>query len=76
MGLKESLESTLFAIIASALLIIVTIVYFGITLWVVKVGSEMFFGPGLETNYAVLAAALLSASGVLGGALKENVIIA
>ena len=76
MGIKESLESTLLAIVASALLIIVTIIYFGITLWVVKIGSNMFFGPGLETNYAVLAAALLSASGVLGGALKENVIIA
>lgn len=71
MGVKESLESTLLVIVASLLLIIVTIIYFGITLWVVKVGSNLFFGPGLDANFAVLAASILSASGVLGGAFKD-----
>ena len=71
MGVKESLESTLLVIVASLLLIIVTIIYFGITLWVVKIGSNLFFGTGLTANFAVLAAAILSASGVLGGAFKE-----
>jgi len=38
---------------------------------VVKIGSDLFFGPGLDANFAVLAAAILSASGVLGGAFKD-----
>ncbi|MBW6518601.1 MAG: hypothetical protein K0A89_08890 [ANME-2 cluster archaeon] len=71
MGIRDSLESTLLVIFASVLLIIVTIIYFGITLMVVKIGSDLFFGPGLDANFAVLAAAILSASGVLGGAFKD-----
>jgi len=71
MGVKEMMESTLLVIFASVMLLIVVIIYFGITLWIVKIGSILFFGPGLDTNFAVLAAALLSATGILGGAFRE-----
>ncbi len=68
--IKEGLEVLLITFVASILMILLGIVYFGVTLWVIKTSSNFFFGPGLTANWAVLSAALMAVGGILAGALE------
>ena len=68
--IKEGFGAIAVAAFASLILIIMGILYFGITLWVIKAASDFFFGVGLEANWAVLSAAIMSAAGVLVGTKK------
>jgi hypothetical protein len=68
----EGLKAIFVTIIASALLIFLSIIYFGITLWVIKGASNMFFGHGLEANWAVFSSALLATGSILAGALEKK----
>ncbi len=70
MAVKENLEGLLVTVVASVLLIVLGIIYFGITLWVIKTASNSFFGPGLDANWAVLSAAILSAAGILAPSIN------
>jgi len=58
--------------VASILMIILGIVYFAITLWVVQTASNLVFGPGLDANWAVFSAAIISTGAVLAGALEKK----
>ena len=70
--IKEALETLVVTAIASILMVLLGIIYFGITLWVVKTASNYFFGPGLEANWAVFSAAILSAGSILAGSLEKK----
>jgi len=59
-------------LIASLVSILMGILYFGVTLWVIKTASDFFFGSGIEANWAVLAAAILSTGAVLAGAIERK----
>lgn len=72
MRIGETLETLVVTFVASVLLIVLGIIYFGVTLWVVKAASRAFFGPGLEANWAVLSAALMSVGAILAGALEKK----
>jgi len=60
------------ALIASLVSILMGIIYFGITLWIIKIASEYFFGGAVEANWAVLAAAIVATGAVLAGALERK----
>ena len=65
------LEGLLILIASSIILVIAGIVYFMLTLFTVKVGSGLLgFETILEANYAVLAASMLVAAGILGSAIQ------
>ena len=68
----EWIKNLSITFVATVLLIVLSIIYFGLMLWVVKVSSNAFFGPGLEANWAVFSAALMSAATVLAGALEKK----
>jgi len=59
-------------LIASLVSILMGILYFGITLWVIKVASNFFFGASLDANWAVLSAAIVATGAVLAGALERK----
>jgi hypothetical protein len=59
-------------LITSALLIVLGIFYFGISLWIIKIASNIFFGTGLEANWAVLSAALISVGAILAGSIERK----
>lgn len=70
MGCLKDLKAIGFTVVASALLILLGLVYFMINLWIVKVGSGMLgFAP--TSDWAVLAAALLTVGGVVGSTIKK-----
>lgn len=59
-------------LVASVMLIILSIVYFAITLLVVNASSLLVLGEGLDPNWAVFSAAILSAGAVLASALEKK----
>lgn len=71
MGLKEGFEAVLVTLAAAIVLIIVGVIFFGVTLWIINVASGLFFGAGLEANWAVLSASLLSVGALIAGALSS-----
>jgi len=71
-AIKESFESLFITSIASILLIVLGIIYFGVTLLVIKLASRAVFGPGLQANWAVLAAAILAFGAILAGAIEKG----
>ena len=72
MFLRTGLQALLVTMIASVILIALSIIYFGVTLWVVRIASDLVFGPGLDVNWAVLSAALLAFGGVLASAIERK----
>ena len=70
--ITEGLRALVVTFVASILLIILGLIYFGITLWIIKAASEVFFGTGLEANWAVLSAALMAVGAILAGALEKK----
>ncbi|MFH1683171.1 MAG: hypothetical protein ABIA37_05240 [Candidatus Woesearchaeota archaeon] len=68
---RNSVLAILATVAASVLLVILSIIYFGIILWVVKTASKFFFGEGLETNWAVLSAAVLTAGSIIAGSMRR-----
>lgn len=70
--IAEGIKALLITVFASVLLIALSMVYFGITLWIIKAASNAFFGPGLEANWAVLSAAILSVGGIMAGSMERR----
>lgn len=70
--LKEGFQFIGVSLVAAVALIILGIVFFGVTLWIMKIASDFFFGPGLEANWAVLSAAIMSIGAVVAGALEKK----
>jgi hypothetical protein len=54
------------AIAVSVILVLLGLVYFVVNLWIVKFGAELL-GYNPDSNAAVIAAALLTVSGLIGG---------
>jgi len=68
----EWIKNLAITFVTTVLIIFLSIVYFGILLWIVKISSDTFFGTGLEANWAVFAAAIMSAATVLAGSLEKK----
>jgi len=56
-------------IVSTIILIILGIIYFAITLWVIKVAADWIFDASLSVDWAVLAAAIVTLGSMLGGSL-------
>ena len=67
-GLFESLIVT---VIASLILIAMGLVYFILTLWVIKFGSGLM-GYSIDGNSAVLSTAVVVAGIMVGSAIKNS----
>ena len=65
------IEDLLVTIIASVILIIMGVVYFILTLWIVKFGSNML-GYNPDSNLAVLSTAIIVGSIMIGSAIKNT----
>ncbi|MBW3017129.1 hypothetical protein KY316_02055 [Candidatus Woesearchaeota archaeon] len=65
------LNSIFTTVLASALLIIIGLIYFIVTLWIVKFGSGLLdLSP--DTNWIVLSAAIISAGSMVGSAMQRR----
>ena len=69
---KGIVGTTVFALVAAVVFIILGLIFFMIFLWIVKTGASLLDLEGLEANWAVFAAAMLSAATVLGAAIESR----
>ncbi|MEM3127089.1 MAG: hypothetical protein QW331_03420 [Candidatus Woesearchaeota archaeon] len=66
----SAFAAIMFVIGVSLLLIVLGLLYFMISLWIVKIGGNFVFGTTPEVSYAVIAAAILTASSLVGSVFK------
>ena len=71
------INAMLVTVLASFFLIIMGLLYFMFTLWIVKVGAsfilpDMWKAGDIQGSYIVLAAALVSAGSMIASALQRR----
>ncbi|MBU0614547.1 MAG: hypothetical protein KJ601_00480 [Nanoarchaeota archaeon] len=66
----KDLSNLVVTAVASGLLIVMGLVYFIITLWIVKIGSGIL-GYTPDGNWAVFAASLISVGTMIGSAIQK-----
>ena len=72
MAKKESFWAALgVTLIASVMLILLGIVYFMLTIWIIKIGASWAGYKSLEGNMIVLTAGIVTAAALIGSALKK-----
>jgi len=69
---KGIVGTTLFALVAAVMFILLGLIFFMVFLWIVKTGASLLDLEGLEANWAVFAAAILSSATVLGAAIESR----
>ena len=69
---KGIIRTTLFVLVASAVFIILGLIFFMIFLWIVKTGASAVGLEGLEANWAVLAAAILTFASIVSSAIESR----
>jgi len=69
---KGIVRTTLFAILAAAVFIILGLIFFMIFLWIVKTGADLLDLEGLNANWAVFAAAILASATIIGAAIESR----
>lgn len=71
--MKEEVMGFLMVIAGTIMLIILGIIYFAITLLIIKVAVDFIFETGaLDANWGALAAALLTMASMLGGSMTKG----
>ena len=70
--MKEEIMGLLMVIVVSLILIILSILYFIITLFVIKVAADVVFDNTVDENWAVLASALITMGTLIGGAISRK----
>lgn len=68
MAMKGMVGTFVAWLIGTVIGIILSIIYFVITLFVVKAAADIVFAESLGTDMAVLSAALITVGSMLGGA--------
>lgn len=70
-SILSGLKSLVVALIASIMLIILAVVYFALTLFVVRIGSELV-DYSIDGNWAVLTAGLITLGVILGSSMERK----
>lgn len=70
--MRQALLTLLVTIISSVILIIMGIVYFAATLWIIKAAAGFIFETELNANWAVLSAAILATGAIVAGAIERK----
>ncbi|HUT28035.1 MAG TPA: hypothetical protein VMW85_08330 [Methanomassiliicoccales archaeon] len=71
--MREEIMGFLMVLAGTIMLIILGIIYFAVTLLIIKVAVEFIFEPGaLDANWGALAAALLTMASMLGGSMTKG----
>lgn len=67
-GLSETLKAIIYGLLAIILMVVISIVFFILVLFVVNFSAEFIFGKdALSANYGVLSAVILTAATLIGG---------
>ena len=70
--MNEMIKSIGMMIISAIVLIVLSIIWFIILLFVVNVAADIVFSDSLDPNWGVLAAALITLGSILGGSMGKS----
>ena len=71
MGLIKGFAGLTLTAAASAVLILLGIVYYMLTIWVIKVGATWAGYGNVDGNMVVLTAGIVTAASMLGSAIQQ-----
>ena len=72
LGIKAKLDVLAVTLVATVMMIILGLIYFFLTLLIVKVATDVLFEDGLGANWGALSAALVTAAVIISGALEKK----
>lgn len=71
MAIVKWVANLLTTVAASVILILLGIVYFMITVWMIKIGASWAGFPGLSGDWVVLTAGIVTAAAIIGSAIQK-----
>jgi hypothetical protein len=72
MGMRQKLDVLVVTLIATVMMVILGLIYFILTLLVIKGAANVMFTDELSANMGVLAAALVTGAVIIAGALEKK----
>ena len=72
MGMRQKLDVLVVTLIATIMLVILGLIYFSLTLLVIKVAANVLFTDDLSASMGALAAALVTGAVIIAGALEKK----
>jgi len=72
MGMRQKLDVLVVTLIATIMMVILGLIYFTVTLAVIKVASNAMFTDELSASTGALAAALVTMAVIIAGALEKK----
>jgi hypothetical protein len=72
MGMKQKLDVLVVTLIATVMMVILGLIYFALTLLVIKVSANVLFADDLSASMGALAAALVTGAVIISGALEKK----
>lgn len=71
MVLLQGVKNLLITLVASIILIIVGILYFMVTVWIIKFGASWAGYSSVEGSTVILTAGIITAASMIGSALQK-----
>jgi hypothetical protein len=72
MGMRQKLDVLVVTLIATVMMVILGLIYFVLTLFVIKAAANVMFTDELTASMGVLAAALVTGGVIIAGALEKK----
>ena len=72
MGMRQKLDVLVVTLIATIMMVILGLIYFILTLVVIKGATNIMFTDNLSANWGALAAALVTMAVIIAGALEKK----
>jgi hypothetical protein len=72
MGMRQKLDVLFVTLIATVMMVILGLIYFALTLLVIKVAADVLFTDNLSASMGALAAALVTGAVIISGALEKK----
>ena len=72
MGMRQKLDVLVVTLIATVMMVILGLIYFILTLLVIKGAANVLFTDDLSANSGVLGAALVTGAVIIAGALEKK----
>ena len=71
MAIARGFAGLVVTVVASAVLLLLGILYYMVTIWVIKMGAAWAGYPNLEGNMVVLTAGIVTAASMIGSAIQR-----
>ena len=72
MGMRQKLDVLVVTLVATIMMVILGLIYFALTLLVIKVAANVLFTDDLSASMGALAAALVTGAVIIAGALEKK----